>query len=624
MLQLSNIGLSYGSRTLFENVNMTIRPGDRIGLVGRNGTGKSTLLQIISSKIKPDGGNIAMPNGYLIAHLTQDIRVHKHDTIWDEALSAFDTYKLLEKEYEAIEQEMIARSDYDSDDYMDLSQRMCDIQDHLMHFTPEEVDKQIELVLKGLGFKQEQFTEHPSILSGGWNMRLELTKLLLQAPDLLLLDEPTNHLDIHSIIWLEKFLSNYSGAVMLVSHDVAFMNNIVKKIYEIELGNFYEYVGNYSKYLELKVLRKEQQTAAYNNQQQQIKQMERNIERFRAKASKATFAQSLIKKLDKMDVIEIEQNDTSSLKFTFPAFRQSGKVVLKSEHLSHSYGEKSVLQDVDIEIERDDRVAFIGKNGMGKTTFTNIITSELYPTIGKIEMGFNVEIGYFTQHHASLLPKELTIFQYMDTIAEGEIRRSVRGILGAFLFSGDDVDKKISVLSGGERARVCLAALLLRPTNLLILDEPTNHLDIVAKESLKDAIRRYQGTVIIVSHDREFLSGLTNKLFEFKDGKIIEHLYSIEEFLQRQELESLRNYESEKTVKEKAVAATIKPVTTSPKDNSKAIRSLEQQIAELEKDMQLLESSLSGSQYDEQKSLQYNTKKSQLDELYISLENLLE
>jgi ATP-binding cassette subfamily F protein 3 len=624
MLQLNNISLSYGSRTLFDEVNITIRPGDRIGLVGRNGTGKSTLLQIISGKIKSDGGNIAMPNGYLIAHLTQDIRIHKHDTIWDEALSAFDTYKLLEKEYEAIEQEMLSRSDYDSDDYMDLSQRMCDIQDHLMHFTPEEVDKQIELVLKGLGFKQELFSEHPSILSGGWNMRLELAKLLLQAPDLLLLDEPTNHLDIHSIIWLEKFLSNYSGAVMLVSHDVAFMNNIVKKIYEIELGNFYEYIGNYHKYMELKVMRKEQQTAAYNNQQQQIKQMERNIERFRAKASKATFAQSLIKKLDKMDVIEIEQNDTSSLKFTFPAFRQSGKVVLKADHLSHSYGEKNVLQDVSIEIEREDKVAFIGKNGMGKTTFTNIMTQELYPTIGKIDMGFNVEIGYFTQHHASLLPKELTIYQYMDTIADGEIRRSIRGILGAFLFSGDDVDKKISVLSGGERARVCLAALLLKPTNLLILDEPTNHLDIVAKESLKDAIRRYQGTVIIVSHDREFLSGLTNKLFEFKDGKIIEHLYSIEEFLERQELESLRNYESEKTVKEKAISETNKTSTPTPKDNSKIIRNLELQIAELEKEILTLEQSLSKSQYDEQKSLHYNAKKTQLDDLYVSLEKLME
>jgi len=623
MLQLNNIGLSYGSRTLFEDVNITIRPGDRIGLVGRNGTGKSTLLQIISGKIKSDGGNIAMPNGYLIAHLTQDIRVHKHDTIWDEALSAFDTYKLLEKEYDAIEKEMMSRSDYDSDDYMDLSQRMCDIQDHLMHFTPEEVDKQIELVLKGLGFKQEQFTQHPSILSGGWNMRLELTKLLLQAPDLLLLDEPTNHLDIHSIIWLEKFLTNYSGAVMLVSHDVAFMNNIVKKIYEIELGNFYEYVGNYAKYLELKELRKEQQTAAYNNQQQQIKQMERNIERFRAKASKATFAQSLIKKLDKMDVIEIEQNDTSNLKFTFPAYRQSGKVVLKADHLSHSYGDKSVLQDVAIEIERDDKVAFIGKNGMGKTTFTNIITSELFPTIGKVDMGFNVEIGYFTQHHASMLPKELTIFQYMDTIAEGEVRRSVRGILGAFLFSGDDVDKKISVLSGGERARVCLAALLLRPTNLLILDEPTNHLDIVAKESLKDAIRRYQGTVIIVSHDREFLSGLTNKLFEFKEGKIIEHLYSIEEFLQRQELESLRSYESEKKNKEKPLIEIPKPASIPNADHSKAIRQIEHQIASLEAEIVSLEQVLSGSKYDEQKSTSYNIKKQQLDELYLSLEKIL-
>jgi ATP-binding cassette subfamily F protein 3 len=298
--------------------------------------------------------------------------------------------------------------------------------------------------------------------------------------------------------------------------------------------------------------------------------------------------------------------------------------VLKADHLSHSYGEKNVLQDVSIEIEREDKVAFIGKNGMGKTTFTNIMTQELYPTIGKIDMGFNVEIGYFTQHHASLLPKELTIYQYMDTIADGEIRRSIRGILGAFLFSGDDVDKKISVLSGGERARVCLAALLLKPTNLLILDEPTNHLDIVAKESLKDAIRRYQGTVIIVSHDREFLSGLTNKLFEFKDGKIIEHLYSIEEFLERQELESLRNYESEKTVKEKAISETNKTSTPTPKDNSKIIRNLELQIAELEKEILTLEQSLSKSQYDEQKSLHYNAKKTQLDDLYVSLEKLME
>ncbi|HNF49980.1 MAG TPA: ABC-F family ATP-binding cassette domain-containing protein, partial [Chitinophagales bacterium] len=488
MLQATNLSIIFGSRILFDNVTFTIQPKDRIGLVGRNGAGKSTLLKTLNGEITPQEGSIAKPSSYSIGFLKQEIRAQNEPTVWLEAQTAFREINILQAKLDDIQHQLETRTDYDTDDYLNLSQEFCDINDRLVHLDIDDKDKNTELVLKGLGYQREDFDKAPSTFSGGWAMRLELAKLLLQYPDLLLLDEPTNHLDIESIIWLESFFKTYDGAIVLVSHDKKFLDNVCNKTVELELGKMYEYKANYSKYLILKEERREKQLQTYKNQQDQIKQIERNIERFKAKASKASFAQSLVKKLDKMDVVEVEQDDVRAMRFQFPMGQQSGKVVVKSTNLAKSYGEKEVFHDVNLEIERGDKVAFIGKNGMGKTTMAKIIAKEINYDSGNLDLGHNVSRAFFAQHHAEHLPKNLTILQYMEDTAPPETRAQVRNILGAFMFSGEDATKKISVLSGGERARVCLAHLLLHTSNVLILDEPTNHLDIKAKEVLKEAI----------------------------------------------------------------------------------------------------------------------------------------
>ncbi|MEZ5024994.1 MAG: ATP-binding cassette domain-containing protein [Chitinophagales bacterium] len=592
MLQATNLSIIFGSRTLFDKVTFTIQPRDRIGLVGRNGAGKSTLLKTINGEITPQEGGIAQPNGYTIGFLKQEIRGQNEPTVWLEAQTAFKEINILQEKLDNIQHQLETRTDYDTDDYMNLSQEFCDLNDRLVHLDIDDKDKNTELVLLGLGYKREDFEKAPATFSGGWAMRLELAKLLLQNPDLLLLDEPTNHLDIESIIWLEDFFQKYEGAIVLVSHDKTFLDNVCNKTIELELGKMYEYKANYSKYLILKEERREKQLQTFKNQQDQIKQIERNIERFKAKASKASMAQSLVKKLDKMEVVEVEQDDVRSMRFQFPMGQQSGKVVVKATNLAKSYGDKQVFHDVNIEIERGDKVAFIGKNGMGKTTMAKIIAKEIEASSGEYTLGHNVNIAFFAQHHAEQLPKPLTILQYMEDTAPNEIRAQVRNILGAFMFSGDDATKKISVLSGGERARVCLAHLLLHPSNTLILDEPTNHLDIRAKEVLKDAIAKYPGTVIVVSHDRDFLAGMTNKVFEFNNGVVKEYPGDVNDFFEERKLNDFREVElREEKIEIKSANNITKTSSSTNQDKQlkNKISKIEEEIAIKEFDIKKLE-----------------------------------
>lgn len=628
MLQAQNLSIIFGSRILFDNVTFTIQPRDRIGLVGRNGVGKSTLLKAINGEITPQEGSISKPNGYSIGFLKQEIRGQNEATVWLEAQTAFKEINVLQEKLDHIQHQLETRTDYDSDDYMNLSQDFCDLNDRLIHLDIDDKDKKTELVLLGLGYKREDFEKAPSTFSGGWAMRLELAKLLLQNPDLLMLDEPTNHLDIESIIWLEDFFQKYEGAIVLVSHDKTFLDNVCNKTIELELGKMYEYKANYSKYLILKEERREKQLQTFKNQQDQIKQIERNIERFKAKASKASMAQSLVKKLDRMDIVEVEQDDVRSMRFTFPMGQQSGKIVVKASNLAKNYGEKQVFHDVNLEIERGDKVAFIGKNGMGKTTMAKIIAKEIEYNSGNYDLGHNVNIAFFAQHHAEHLPKELTILQYMEDTAPNEVRAQVRNILGAFMFSGDDATKKISVLSGGERARVCLAHLLLNPSNTLILDEPTNHLDIRAKEVLKDAITKYPGTVIVVSHDRDFLVGMTNKVFEFNDGVVKEFVGDVNDFFEERRLANFREVElsPQQNTEKKENTKTQTSNQNQDKQLKNKLSKLEEEIGLKEFDIKKIEEQIEklseAGKYDEKIILQLGNEKKALEKLMQDWENL--
>lgn len=629
MLQAQNLSIIFGSRTLFDNVSFTIQPRDRIGLVGRNGVGKSTLLKTINGEISPQEGNITKPGGYTIGFLKQEIRGQNEPTVWLEAQTAFREINVLQEELDQIQHQLETRTDYDSEAYMNLSQLFCDLNDRLIHLDVDDKDKKTELVLLGLGYKREDFEKAPATFSGGWAMRLELAKLLLQNPDLLMLDEPTNHLDIESIIWLEEFFQKYEGAIILVSHDKTFLDNVCNKTIELELGKMYEYKANYSKYLILKEERREKQLQTFKNQQDQIKQIERNIERFKAKASKASMAQSLVKKLDRMDIVEVEQDDVRTMRFQFPMGQQSGKVVVTAKNLAKSYGDKNVFHDVNLEIERGDKVAFIGKNGMGKTTMAKIIAKEIDYNAGELTIGHNVNIAFFAQHHAEQLPKELTILQYMEDTAPNEIRAQVRNILGAFMFSGDDATKKISVLSGGERARVCLAHLLLHPSNVLILDEPTNHLDLRAKDVLKDAISKYPGTVIVVSHDRDFLVGMTNKVFEFNDGIVQEFVGDVNDFFEERRLSNFREVElspqtTANNTQKKEEVKTVAPPQDKQLKNK--IAKLEEAIAIKEFDIKKLEEKIEllseAGKYEEDIVLQLGEEKKALEKLMLEWEGL--
>jgi len=634
MLQVSNLSIIFGSRVILEKATFSLLPGDRVGLVGKNGAGKSTLLKAIDGDVSIEGGTISKPSEYTIGYLKQEIRGHVQPTLWEEARSAFNEAIALETKLQNIEHQMETRTDYSSDAYMNLTQQLVDIHARLDYLGYYEINESIERILRGLGFTREDFKKAPSEFSGGWAMRIELAKILLQKPDLLLLDEPTNHLDIESILWLERFLTNYEGALLLVSHDRTFLDNVTNRTFEVELGKLNEYKASYSKYVVLKEERQGQQIAAYKNQQDEIKQIQRNIERFKAKASKASFAQSLVKKLDRMDMVEVDIHDTKAMRFTFPIGQPSGKVVVEVKGAAKSYGPKKVFEGVDLEILKGEKIAFVGKNGMGKTTLARIIAKEIEASGGKVNQGYNVALGYFAQHHAENLPKQKTILQYMEDSAPPEMVKSCRSILGAFLFSGEDVEKKISVLSGGERARVCLAHLLLVPSNFLILDEPTNHLDMMSKDKLKQAIEAYTGTVVIVSHDRDFLTGLTDKVFEFDNGTVKEYIGDVAGFFEKKKMESFREYESEDldlptpaaVIPAKKAEPELSP--TEKKEREKEQKRLKNQLDKVEEEVSALEAQLASLEkdmadaYSDEKAQRYKKLQQQLDALMVEWEQL--
>ena len=547
MVSVSGVAVGFSGDYLFEDVTFMVSATDKIGLAGRNGAGKSTLMKVMSGRRKPDLGSIAIPNAVKVGYLAQDLNPNSALTVIEEAKTAFADLIKLAEESEYIKEQLNTRTDYETDAYMDLAMRLADIETHFGMVGGYESDEKTIKILKGLGFTDADMDRKLSEFSGGWQMRVELAKLLLTEPDLVLLDEPTNHLDIESIVWLEKFLAEYPKAVMLVSHDKAFLDKVTNRTIEITNGSIQDYKANYSKYLVLRAERRANLVSQAKNQEKQIAQMERNIDRFRAKASKASMAQSLIKKLDKIDRIEVEDEDNSAIRFRFPEAAHSGKVVITAENVSKSFGEKQVIPNLSFTVNRGDRIAFVGRNGMGKTTLAKMIAGDIDYN-GKVEFGHNVLMGYFAQHQAKELEGNNTVLEEMENAtSHSELFKQCRSLLGAFLFSGDDVYKKVKVLSGGERGRLAIAKLLTEPLNFLLMDEPTNHLDLRSKDVLKQALNDFKGTLIVVSHDRDFLSGLVNKVFEFTPEGIREHLGGVDEFLQRKEAADFRAIESEKT-----------------------------------------------------------------------------
>ena len=547
MVSVSGVAIGFSGDYLFEDVTFMVNATDKIGLAGRNGAGKSTLMKVMSGRRKPDLGSIAIPNAVTVGYLAQDLNPNSALTVIEEAKTAFANLNKMAEESEYLKHELNTRTDYETEAYMNLAMRLADIETHFGMLGGYESDEKTIKILKGLGFTDADMDRHLSEFSGGWQMRVELAKLLLTEPDLVLLDEPTNHLDIESIVWLENFLAEYPKAVMLVSHDKAFLDRVTNRTIEITNGTIQDYKANYSKYLELRAERRAQLSSAQKNQEKQIAQMERNIDRFRAKASKASMAQSLIKKLDKIERIEVEDEDASAIRFRFPEAAHSGKVLITAENVSKSFGEKQVIPNLSFTVNRGDRIAFVGRNGMGKTTLAKMIAGDLDYN-GKIEFGHNVLMGYFAQHQAKELEGNNTVLEEMENAtSHSDLFKQVRSLLGAFLFSGDDVYKKVKVLSGGERGRLAIAKLLTEPINFLLMDEPTNHLDLRSKDVLKQALNDFKGTLIVVSHDRDFLRGLTNKVFEFTPEGIKEHIGSVDEFLAHKEAADFRAIESEKT-----------------------------------------------------------------------------
>jgi len=543
VISINNLTVSFGGFTLLNDINFHVSEKDRIGLVGKNGSGKSTLLKIIVGINRPTEGQVLKPSGLTIGYLPQQMEHAKDKTVYQEALTAFSQYFEMQKEMERINMELSSRDDYESDDYHKLIIHLNDVNDRIHYCGSDNPEGLTEKTLIGLGFNRDELNRPTHTFSQGWNMRIELAKVLLQKPDLLLLDEPTNHLDIESIQWLEEYLESFSGSLVLISHDRRFLDNVTNRTVELMLGKAYDYKVSYSRYLELRKERIDQQKAAYENQKRLIEKTEDFIEKFRYKATKSNQVQSRIKQLDKIERIEIDDEDRSTLTVKFPRSPRSGQVVVKTTDLKMQFGEKVVFDKANISIERGEKVAFVGRNGEGKTTLIRLITKEIAQKNGTLEMGHNVSMGYYAQNQEDLLDKNDTVLDTLDKIAVGEIRTKLRDILGAFLFKGEDIDKKVAVLSGGERSRLAMAKLILRPHNLLALDEPTNHMDIRSKDVLKQALINYDGTLIIVSHDRDFLDGLVNKIYEFKDCRIKEHLGGVTDFLSKKKMEHLRELE---------------------------------------------------------------------------------
>lgn len=628
MLNVHNLSVSFQGEYLFEEVAFMLNAGDRVGLIGKNGAGKSTMLKLLSRELKPDSGTIAADKDVRIGFLKQDIDFVKGRTILEEAYQAFGEIKTLEQKLDDIHHQIETRTDYESESYHNLLDMLSDYTHRFDLIGGYQYQGETEKVLLGLGFQRSDFDKLTDSFSGGWRMRIELAKLLLQNNDILLLDEPTNHLDIESIIWLEQFLTTYSGAVVIVSHDKMFLDNVTNRTIEISVGKIYDYPKPYSKFLELRQEIREQQLASQKNQEKKIQQTEKLIEKFRAKASKASMAQSLIKKLDKIDRIEVDEEDNAVMNVRFPVSVTPGKVVLEIDDVSKSYGEKEVLSHVSLLVERGSKIAFVGQNGQGKTTLAKMIIGET-DYQGTIKLGHNVQLGYFAQNQADYLDGELTVLDTMYHAADDTNRMKIRDILGSFLFRGDEVDKKVKVLSGGERNRLALAKMLLSDFNVLVMDEPTNHLDIKSKNVLKKALQQFEGTLIIVSHDRDFLQGLTDKVYEFKNKNIKEYLGDIDFYLEQRAVANFREMEQQKeTLSAPTKAATnAEKLSFEQQKQQKAaqnkLNKIENQIAALEEELKQMDIKMGQGVQSNDYYKEYEQKKRMLEELMTEWENLM-
>ncbi|WP_288954587.1 ABC-F family ATP-binding cassette domain-containing protein [uncultured Polaribacter sp.] len=633
MLNVHNLTVSFMGTDLFSGITFKLNKGDRIGLIGKNGAGKSTLLKVLSKDIESSGGTMAFDKDIKIGFLRQDIDFVQGRTILEEAYQAFEEIKEIELKLDEINNQLATRTDYESEAYTQLIHDLTDFTERYELLGGYNYQGDTEKILQGLGFQREDFDKLTDTFSGGWRMRIELAKLLLQNNDILLLDEPTNHLDIESIIWLENFLKSYAGAIVLVSHDKMFLDNVTNRTIEISLGQIYDYKKPYSQFLLLRGEIKEKQLQAQKNQEKEIKQKQQLIDKFKAKASKASMAQSLMKQLDKVELIEVDQDDNQAMNVRFAISKEPGKIIVEAENLSKSYGDKHVLEGVDLLIERNSKIAFVGQNGQGKSTLAKMMVGEI-PFEGHLKLGHNVEVGYFAQNQSEYLPPEKTVLEIMEDAATDSNRMRVRDMLGSFLFGGDAVDKKAKVLSGGERNRLALCKLLLQPFNVLIMDEPTNHLDIASKTVLKEALNNFNGTLIVVSHDREFLQGLTTTVYGFKDKEIKEYLGDIDYFLEQHKMESLRDAEK-KTVVKAEKDSSKKEAYQLSKEQEKELKKLNNKLSKIETEIADLESEIEkidlelANNYDEVSARpnffeKYKSKKAKVDQLMEEWEKIEE
>ena len=617
MINLSNIYVQYGDRILLNKINLVIGEKDKIGLVGRNGAGKSTLLKIIAGELSPHEGNIARPSTSTLGYLHQDMEIPLGKTVLEETLTAFEEVRDLEMRLAKINEEMAHMTDYESDSYYKLLEDFSYVNDRFHYLGGDSMQADAERVLKGLGFKPSDMSRLTDEFSGGWKMRVELAKMLLKRPDYLLLDEPTNHLDIESIIWLENFLVGNAGALILISHDREFLNKVTGRTVEVELGTLQDYKASYSEYVVLREDRRDKLKSAFDNQQRVIADKEKTISRFMAKSSKTKMAQSMQKQLNKIERIELDETDISVMNIRFPTAPRSGQVALDIVNLSKSYGTLNILDDIHFRMDRGERISFVGQNGQGKTTLAKIIVNELTYSSGELVLGHNVKIGYYAQNQAENMSGSKTVLETMEDSSPPEMRTKIRSILGAFLFSGSDAEKKVSVLSGGERARLALACLLLNPFNLLVLDEPTNHLDMLSKDVLKKALLEYDGTLIVVSHDREFLQGLTEKTLEFRDRKLFEYLGDVNFFLEKRDLQNMREVEKINVpVVEKIQTQVIS--NEEKKRLQKNVQQSERKIQEFEKEIAKMENEIASPGYFDRPDIskltdKYHTVKKQLE-----------
>ncbi len=605
MISIDNLTVSFGGWDLFREISLVVNPRDRIGLVGKNGAGKTTLLKVLTGEQPATSGMVSRTADCTIGYLPQQMALADTTTLRAEVAKAFDEILNLERELAALTDEVSTRTDYESADYEKLLHRLTDATDRYHMLGGDNRDAEIEKTLLGLGFRRTDFERSTHEFSGGWRMRIELAKLLLRRPGVFLLDEPTNHLDIESIQWLENYLKDYAGAVVLISHDRAFLDAVTNRTVEISLGKIYDYRASYSKYVELRRERREQQMAAYANQQKLIEKTEEFIEKFRYKPTKSNQVQSRVKQLEKLDRLEVDEEDLSRLNMKFPPAPRSGQIVAEVKETGKSFGDKHVFSGADFVIERGDKIALVGRNGEGKTTFARMLIGELEPSEGTLRVGHNVSIGYYAQNQDDLMEGDATVYDTLDRVAVGDIRTRLRDILGAFLFRGEEVDKKVRVLSGGERARLAMARMMLSPHNLLVMDEPTNHMDMRSKDILKQALVAFDGTLVVVSHDREFLDGMVDKIYEFRDGGVREYLGGIQYFLEKRRIESMREVEAREIAK--AAPAAPKEDYATRKENEKMLRKARAAISKTETEIASLEASLAAwagddyTKYDEMK-----------------------